>query len=306
MKNLYKIIGSFSLLVVLSITGCKKEEYSFGAMKTPTALTLTTTVVGVDNTNPTGNGTGSVTINAMATDVITYNVDFGDGNTLLVPTGKITYKYTTPGVNKYTVTVNAIGTGGIISTISKAVTVYVAFEIPTSIVANLTNGSSRVWIFDQNLKGHFGVGPGPNNPNAIETFWPSWYDADPGSRASDGFYDDEITFSKDANNNIFMNLDNKGSTFVLEAAVPYYGLTGGEGQFPIPNAGVKRLSFMNATSTSTAEVSTRIQFMVPGNGLVAIGAGNNTYEILQVTNTSLTLRTIGADRNAWYQTFKVK
>ena len=35
MKNLHKIIGLFSLLVVLSITGCKKEEYSFGAMKTP-------------------------------------------------------------------------------------------------------------------------------------------------------------------------------------------------------------------------------------------------------------------------------
>jgi hypothetical protein len=299
MKNLYKIIGSFSLLVVLSITGCKKEEYSFGAMKTPTALTLTTTVVGVDNANPTGNGTGSVTINASATDVLTYNVDFGDGNTLLVPTGKITYKYTTPGVNKYTVTVNAIGTGGIVSTISKAVTVYVAFEIPTSIVANLTNGSSQVWVIDKDAPGHFGVGPS-------DGFGPVWYAAGPGSRASDGFYDDEITFSKDANNNIFMNVDNKGNTFVLGAALSYYGVSGSEGQFPLTTLGVKRLSFMNATSASTADISTRIQFMVPGNGLVAIGTGSNTYEILQITSTTMTLRTIGADGNSWYQMFKVK
>jgi hypothetical protein len=46
--------------------------------------------------------------------------------------------------------------------------------------------------------------------------------------------------------------------------------------------------------------------MVPGNGLVAIGTGSNTYEILQITSTTMTLRTIGADGNSWYQMFKVK
>ncbi|MEY4811583.1 MAG: PKD domain-containing protein [Chitinophagia bacterium] len=305
MKNLHKIIGLFSLLVILSITGCKKEEYSFGAMKTPSGLALTTTVVGVDNANPTGNGTGAVAINVTATNAITYNIDFGDGNTALVPSGKITYKYTTPGVKKYTITVNAIGTGGIISTISKAVTVYVAFEIPTALLTNLTGASSKVWIIDKAAPGHFGVGPGPNQ-GANETFFPSWYAAGPDSRAADGFYDDEITFSKDANNNVSMDVDNKGNTFVLGAAVAYYGLTGGEGQFPITTLGVKRLSFMNATSNSTAAISTRIQFSVPGNGLVAIGIGSNMYEIISITSTTMTLRTIGVDGNAWYQMFKVK
>ncbi len=305
MKNLHKIIGLFSLLVVLSITGCKKEEYSFGEMKTPSGLALTTTVVGADNANPTGNGTGAVAINVTATNAITYNVDFGDGNTTLVPSGKITYKYTTPGVKKYTITVNAIGTGGIISTISKSVTVYVAFEIPTGILANLTGGSSKVWIADKGAPGHFGVGPGPNQ-GANESFFPSWYAAGPDSRAADGFYDDEITFSKDANNNVSIDVDNKGNTFVLGAAVSYYGLTGGEGAFPIATAGVKRLSFMNATSNSTAAISTRIQFQVPGNGLVMVGAGSNMYEIIALTSTTMTLRTIGVDGNAWYQMFKVK
>ena len=305
MKNLYKIIGLFSLLVVLSMTGCKKEEYSFGAMKTPTGLALTTTVVGVDNANPTGNGTGAVSINITATNAITYNVDFGDGNIALVPSGKITYKYTTPGVKKYTITVNAIGTGGIISTISKSVTVFVAFEIPTAILANLTGSGSKVWIADKAAPGHFGVGPGPSQ-GSNETFFPSWYAAGPDARAADGFYDDEITFSKDANNNVSLDLDNKGNTFVLGAAIAYYGLTGGEGQFPITTLGVKRLSFMNATSTSTPDISTRIQFSVPGNGLVMVGAGSNMYEIIALTSTSMTLRTIGADGNAWYQMFKVK
>jgi hypothetical protein len=103
-----------------------------------------------------------------------------------------------------------------------------------------------------------------------------------------------------------MDLDNKGTTFVLGAAVSYYGLSGPEAQYPIATKGVKRLSFMDATSASTAANSTRIQFMVPGNGLVLIGMGSNKYEILSLTATTMILRTIGADGNSWYEKLKVK
>ena len=299
MKNKFKLLSLFSLLVILGFTSCQKEEYSFGSMKTPTALVLTTTVAGVDNANPAGNGTGVVTINVKATDALTYKVDFGDGNTEMVPSGVITYKYTSPGTSDYNITVNAIGTGGIISNTSKKITVFVAFTIPTAILQNLTGGSSKIWMCDKAADAHFGVGPS-------DAFAPIWYAAGPNSRASDGFYDDEVTFSKDANNNVSMDLDNKGTTFVLGAAVSYYGLSGPEAQYPIATKGIKRLSFMDATSASTAANSTRIQFMVPGNGLVLIGMGSNKYEILALTATTMILRTIGADGNSWYEKLKVK
>jgi len=299
MKNKFKLLSLFSLLVILGFTSCQKEEYSFGSMKTPTALVLTTTVAGVDNANPSGNGTGLVTINVKATDALTYKVDFGDGNTEMVPSGVITYKYTSPGTSDYNITVNAIGTGGIISNTSKKITVFVAFTIPTAILQNLTGGSSKIWMCDKAADAHFGVGPS-------DAFAPIWYAAGPNSRAADGFYDDEVTFSKDANNNVSMDLDNKGTTFVLGAAVSYYGLSGPEAQYPIATKGVKRLSFMDATSSSTAANSTRIQFMVPGNGLVLIGMGSNKYEILALTSTTMILRTIGADGNSWYEKLKVK
>jgi len=299
MKNKFKLLSLFSLLVILGFTSCQKEEYSFGSMKTPTALVLTTTVAGVDNANPAGNGTGVVTINVKATDALTYKVDFGDGNTEMVPSGVITYKYTSPGTSDYNITVNAIGTGGIISNTSKKITVFVAFTIPTAILQNLTGGSSKIWMCDKAADAHFGVGPS-------DAFAPIWYAAGPNSRAGDGFYDDEVTFSKDANNNVSMDLDNKGTTFVLGAAVSYYGLSGPEAQYPIATKGVKRLSFMDATSASTAANSTRIQFMVPGNGLVLIGMGSNKYEILALTSTTMILRTIGADGNSWYEKLKVK
>ncbi len=299
MKNKFKLLSLFSLLVILGFTSCQKEEYSFGSMKTPTGLVLTTTVAGVDNANPAGNGTGLVTINVKATDALTYKVDFGDGNTQMVPSGIVTYKYTSPGTSDYNVNVTAIGTGGIVSNITKKITVFVAFNIPTDILQNLTGGSSKVWMCDKNADAHFGVGPN-------DAFAPIWYAAGANSRAADGFYDDEITFSKDANNNISMDVDNKGTTFVLGAAVSYYGLTGPEGQYPIATKGVKKLAFMDATSASTTANSTRIQFIVPGNGLVLIGMGSTTYEILSLTATTMTLRTIGADGNSWYEKLKIK
>lgn len=299
MKNNFKLLGLCSIWLLFSITSCKKDEYSFGAMKTPSALAITTTIAGVDVANPTGNGTGAVAIKVTATDALTYKVDFGDGNIQMVPSGVVNYKYTSPGTNNYTISVNVIGTGGIISTISKKVTVFVAFTIPSDILQNITGGASKIWICDKATDGHFGVGPN-------DGFSPIWYAAGANSRANDGFYDDEATFSKDANNNVSIDLDNKGTTFVLGAAVSYYGLTGAEGQFPISTKGVKKLSFMNATSASTAANSTRIQFSVPGNGLVLIGMGSNMYEILSLTSTKMILRTIGADGLAWYQSFKVK
>ena len=125
-------------------------------------------------------------------------------------TGKINYRYTTPGTNEFTIVVNAIGTGGSISTISKKITVFVAFEIPTAIVTALTGGSSKTWVTDKGAVGHFGVGPATD-------FAPIWYAATPNSREACA-YDDEISFSKDANNNITMTIDNKGQSFAIGAA----------------------------------------------------------------------------------------
>lgn len=63
---------------------------------------------------------------------------------------------------------------------------------------------------------------------------------------------------------------------------------------------------MNATSGSTSDISTKIQFLVQGNGLINFGTGGNTYEILSITHTNIHLRNIGIDGNAWYQKLIVK
>ncbi len=294
-KNIFACCFMVFLLI---ISGCKKEKYSFGDIKAPTDLALTTSVQGVDASNPNGNGTGNVVINAAAKDALTYRIDFGDGTSKVVPTGSINYKFTTPGTNDYTITVNAIGTGGAISTVSKKVKVFVAFEIPAPIIAALTGGSSKTWITDKGAAGHFGVGP--NN-----TFGPDWYAAGPNTREACA-YDDEITFTLGANNSISMTIDNKGTSFSIGAATGVYGFSGGDGCYAINTGGTRKLTFMNATSGSTSAVSSGIQFSVPGNGIINFGTGGTTYEILKYTPTTLFLRNFGADGNAWYQKLVAK
>ncbi len=287
---------SFFALFLLAVvfSSCKKAEYTLGDIITPTGLTLNTVVVGTDAANPFGNGTGKVDIKVTATNAITYKIDFGDGTApQMVPSGIITYKYGNPGTAEFNITVNAIGTAGVMSTLTKKVKVFVNFQIPAAILANLTNGSSKVWQTDHDAPGHFGVGP--NNE-----FAPIWYAATPNSREACA-YDDDITFSKDANDNVKMSIDNKGASFSIGAATAFYGFAGGDGCYAISTGGIRSLIFMDATSASTPAQSTRIQFTVPGNGIINFGTGGTTYEILSITDTQINLRNIGIDGNSWYQ-----
>ncbi|HSN60100.1 MAG TPA: PKD domain-containing protein, partial [Ferruginibacter sp.] len=265
-------ITIIALALLTAFSSCKKEEYSFGELKAPTNLALAAVVAGVDVANPNGNGSGNVAITVSATNALSYNIDFGDGTTQAVPSGVITHKYTTPGTTSYTITVNAVGTGGAISTISKLITVFVAFEIPADMMLAITNGSSRKWVTDNDAVGHFGVGP-------ADAFNSIWYAAPPNTREACA-YDDEITFKKEPLDRISMTIDNKGTSFSIGAATGVYGFSGGDGCYAINTGGTRMLSFLAATSTSTPAQSTRIQFVVPGNGIINFGTGGLAYEIL--------------------------
>lgn len=286
------------LLIITAVAGCHKKDYSFGNIKTPTGLNVAAIVAGADSGSPNGNGSGNVAITATATDALSYQIDYGDGTISLEPSGVVTHKYTSTGTSTYTITVNAIGTAGAMTTISKQVTVFVAFSLPADILQNLTNGSSRVWVTDQDAGGHFGVGPNTE-------FSPIWYAATPNSREACA-YDDEITFSKNAAGSVFMTVDNKGASFSTGAATSFYGLGGGDDCYSLNAGGTKQLSFMTATSGSASANSRQIEFIVPGNGIINFGTGGTKYEILSVTESTMHLRNIGVDGNAWYQKLKVK
>ena len=103
-----------------------------------------------------------------------------------------------------------------------------------------------------------------------------------------------------------MSINNKGASFSIGAASAFYGFGGGDACYAMSTGGNKQLAFMDATSASTTANSTRIQFTVPGNGIINFGTGGVTYEILSFTPTTIHLRNIGIDGNSWYQKLKVK
>ena len=293
-----KLLPIFILAAAIGFISCKKDKYSIGDLKSPANLELTATVTGANTANPAGDGSGVVSISVTGTNALTYNIDFGDGNTQVVPSGSIDYHYTATGTYDYIITVNAIGTGGIISTISKTVTVFFAYAIPDEIKTALTGAASKVWVCDKEADGHFGVGP-------ADAFAPIWYAAGPNSRLPCS-YDDEVTFTKVGENSIDMEVNNFGQSFAIGAAAAFYGLSSAEDCRDVSTGGVKRLSFTPATSNSTPANSTRVQFSVPGNGLIIFGTGGTIYEILAISATNVTIRNIGIDGNAWYQKLKVK
>lgn len=297
MKKHIKYLFVTVLIGVIGLFSCAPEEYSFGDLITPTELSLNTTVSGQDATTPGGDGSGKVTISTSAKNAITYKIDFGDGTIKMVPSGSIEYKYSTPGYGEYTITVTAVGTGGVTSVISTNVKVFVSFQIPVNIFNYLTGGSSKVWQTDAGAVGHVGVGQ-------PDYFWSNYYSAEPNTR-NPFLYDDEITFAA-KEGNIEMTVDNKGLSSLIAAATNFYGFSGPDGGYPLDTEGTKTLAFSDATSGSTSDISTQIQFTVPGNGIINFGTGGNTYEILEITENTMTLRNIGSDGLAWYQKLKVK
>lgn len=299
MKKDIKYILLFAIAASIVISACKKTPYSFGKILTPSNIVINTTIQGASS-NATGDGSGNITISVSSANARAYKIYFGDGDSVFTTTGLASYKYTKLDTNLYTITVNAIGTGGAISTLSKQVKVLYQFQIPVDIISNLTNGSSKSWILDSQTTGHFGVGPS-------STFSPDYYAASPGSRASFSCsYTGVVTFNIVGSNGISMNDNNSGSTFLIAAATGFYGQAGGDGCYVLNTGGTKPLGFSLANTGSSASNSTGIQFSVPGNGLVDFGMGATSYEILSLSSTSMALRCIGADGNAWYQIFKAQ
>ncbi len=291
-----KTVFFIFLTSLLSITSCKKSELE--EVVVPTNLNVTTAIVGTGESTPNGDGSGRVSISVSATNAESYEVDFGDGNVYTIPSGSASYRYYTVGVNDYTIKVSAIGAGGGVAKATKSVKVLVSNKLPLDLVTKLTNNSAKVWVIDKDAVGHVGFG-------LATEFTPSLYQA-AANTLSDCVYDDEVTFVQDGNNNIALTLDNKGNSAIIGKAASLYGLSGGDDCYGLKlnTDNVQSLAF--APASSNAPNSTKIQFTLSGNGLISIGTGAKTYEILSVTANSLVLRNIGVDGQAWYMKFKPK
>ena len=337
MKTFKKIIGLFILSIFL-FTSCQDEDQEFGALKAPSNITLNYEIFGQDADNPNGDGSGIVNFSATADDAITYIYSFGDNtDNASAPSGNSSHRFTRTGLSSYNVTVTASGLGGVTSSKSINIEVFSAFDdieaksflsgAPISQdsdgldVINISSPATKVWYLDDSKTGHLGVGPSLAFDIQIygaprEYYYPSFFSAPPGTfcgNDGDCFCDDELIFTLNPDGSMNYLLDNKGTTF-FNANAAHQAIAGGAGGgdacLDFDTSTVSNVSFAPGSEdwslvADPSFESRGTQMNFSDSGFMSYYVGSSSYEIIEITETELYVRTLdAADPNlAWYHKF---
>lgn len=290
--------------LLLIISGCHKQ-HELGSLVTPTSVTLSYEIVGVDDENPHGDGSGLVNFTATANNAITYYFDFGDGRDIQVaPDGKITYQFAINGVITYNVTVSAVGTGGITSRKAEPVEVYSSFADDEALQF-LTGGSSKSWYWASDQMGHAGLGPTAEDYGNLDYTWPNWWQIGPWDPDKACMYEAEFVFTKTDNGLTFEQIT--GPAFVPGTYAGKIGVDGdvchGE-DVATDLYGVKTVSFTPSNSDAAIDGGYRGTTMTfSDGGFMCWWVGASEYDIIEVTDNILRVRIKEDDTYAWYHIF---
>ncbi|RKR12385.1 glycosyl hydrolase family 16 [Maribacter vaceletii] len=299
MKTFIKIMYTFILAIIL--VACQEEEPNLDVLALPTGLTVMAT--------PSEDGSGEVSFNATASNVINYKFVYDDGTDAEIDAdGQLTKRFTKTGLNTYVVTIVAYGMGGVSSSQTIEVEVRSDFSDPEAIQI-LTGGTSKTWYLAASEPGHLGVGPSREGIDG-DWWYAKWYSASPfekcSSEESDCLCDDELTFSVDTEGQLTYVLDNKGQTYFNGA---HEGVAGGsEGMdfcYDFDTSGIKNVSIGPSDGTVPEAETRGTQMTFSDGGFMGYYVGSSSYEILKLTDDSLHVRTYDALNPdlAWYHIF---
>ncbi|ULC58443.1 family 16 glycosylhydrolase [Flaviramulus sp. BrNp1-15] len=313
MKNIKYYIGILITLAVAS-TSCQDDDVSVGDIIAPTGVTITAEILGVDAANPNGDGSGLVNFTATANNEITYQFNFGDGKTGVAPSGEITHRFTNTGINKYTVVVNAVGTGGQTSSASVEVEVYSSFTDTEAenLLAGELVGDSKTWYWAADLPVHVGLGPVEDDYGNGEFAYEAWWNGiQPFDEEKYCMYSGEFVFTRTDNGLTFEQT--VGPAFVPGAYADAIGVDGDvchDETVATTMFGVKNVSFLPSTSKAALEGSYNDEpyrgtsFEISDGGFMGWYVGASTYDIISVTEDMLQVRIIQTGNGfAWYQIF---
>ncbi len=278
MKNILYSVALLSIAIMLG--SCEEEQYEFGDILTPSNLQVTADIVGTDGNNPNGDGTGVVNFSVSADNAIGYKFIY-NGDETISPEGTKTYAFGMTGLHTYSVTIVAIGTAGVTSTMTMDVEVLTLYSPPAELLTMLTGDATRVWRVKNETQGHMGVGP-------LGATGPIWWSAGPNVKASTAMYDDRYTFGIDG------SLSSTTEGFIFGKSVPLTDDYGAMGQ--TANGNLEFTHYPFGDSNVTWELSApggQETLTLTGNGSLGFYVGGpHSYTILSRTADELHLRTI--------------
>ncbi|TXD47232.1 family 16 glycosylhydrolase [Polaribacter sp. IC073] len=329
LKNIYTLF--FSL--VITFFGCQENEYEFGQIVAPSNINVSVEIVGADENNPFGDGSGFVNFTTTADNSSSYVYYFNDIPET-APSGMTTKRFTKVGVNRYQITIKANGNGGVSSSKTLEVEVFSSFSdveaesfLSSAPITQDSDGNdiigvaapvSKTWYIAKNQTGALGVGPSlafdiQINGSPTQYYFPAFFAA-PAGTANDCFTDDELTFTKNADGSLTYVLDNKGQTF-FNGNAAHQTVVGGSGAngdecFDFDASAQSTVS-LSPTSEDWSQVQdpaftprgTVLNFT--NNGFMGYYVSSTTYEILEISETEMHVRTLdAADPNlVWYLKF---
>jgi hypothetical protein len=202
MKNYKHII--FSFLALIFIISCQDDDQQFGEIIAPSNILINAEVVGADEDNPNGDGTGVVMFNVSAENAISYDFIY-NSNKKNAPSGTASFIFSNLGVNTYTVTAIAYGKGGVSSSETIDVDVLATYEPPQELIDKLVGDGSRSWRIKSEQGGHFGLGPVGGSIPA------EFFSAGANEKVGVGMYDDRYIFNEDGTFTFITNSTNDGA-----------------------------------------------------------------------------------------------
>lgn len=289
----YKHIKTLLVLAIIGgFTSCKEEEYSFGDIITPSNIQIIAEIIGADDVNPNGDGTGEVKFRVSADNAVSYKFVF-EGSEFVALSGEQNLIFSKLGLNTYTVTAVASGTAGVSSSKTIQVDVLATYSPPVELTSKLfgfdpsdpTATTSRTWRVQSSKPGHFGLGPvGGLTPT-------EWYSAGVDEKASVGMYDDRFIFSSDGTFTYITNGDVFGrDPYIVNDLGP--NISGN-----LNGADIENYSFADYSESYTLTAPGGVEkISLSGNGFIGYyTGGNHQYEIFQRdTPNELTIRTTDA------------
>lgn len=279
-KNILKKSIWLCLALMLTVASCKKDSAirELGAPPTTDQVKFSSTPMAA-NANVINFKNESPGFKAIW--------DFGNGATAEGSSAQASY----PLAGTYTVKLTIVTDGGYAST-TKTITIAAtnpamltdpAFDL---LSGGLANATGKTWVIDQTQAGHLGVGP-------IDSQFPDWYQAGPNEKASNGFYDDEMTFNMNA---LKYTYANNGSTFANASNAPGIGGPTGSDDPTVSYTPPTNLTWLVTTVNGNKFIT------ISNNGFISYYLGVSQYQILSLTADEMWLRSGDKSNagNAWY------